>query len=175
MLSLTSRVRAAFLASLLAAFSLPTLAADTVAALADKQAIEEALAQYAYHWDKKDGAGFQALFTDDAVMERWRDGSLIEGSRIQGRAAIKDYADSSHRGRLADRQTRHHFSNLIFLELSKTEAVTENMALITHQTATDSAARIASSGIYRISWTKSADEWKISRRILFSDGAPADE
>jgi hypothetical protein len=175
MLSNIARVRVALLASLFISFSLPALASDANIALADKQAIAEVLAQYAYRWDSKDGDGFQALFTDDAVMERWRGGKLVEDSRVQGRSAIHGYADSSHSGRLADRQTRHHFSNLVFLELSENEAVTENMALITHQTASDPAARIASSGIYRISWEKTAGVWNISRRILFSDSAPAFE
>jgi hypothetical protein len=44
--------------------------------------------------------------------------------------------------------------------------------LITHQTVEDAAARISSSGIYRISWEKSADEWKITKRILFVDSSP---
>jgi hypothetical protein len=46
------------------------------------------------------------------------------------------------------------------------------MALITHQTAEDDIARISSSGIYRISWEKSAGEWKIAKRVLFVDSFP---
>ena len=102
-------------------------------------------------------------------MERWLGGSLVAGSRIVGRQSIKAYARTSHEGRLADRQTRHHFSGLVFLELSPTTAITENMALITHQTAADRVAVVRSSGIYRNSWKKTESGWLISKRVLFTD------
>lgn len=160
-------------ASLIALLHLPAQAADEVQILSNKMAIAEALAQYPYRWDSKNTQSFADLFTEDAVMERWRKGTLIEESRLQGKTAIFEYAEDAHTGRLADRQTRHHFSNLVFLELSNRNAVTENMALITHQTAEDTVARISSSGIYRITWEKSAGEWKIAKRILFVDSFPS--
>mgnify|MGYP003684904809 FL=1 len=158
--------------NLFALLNLPAQAADEIELLSNKMVIAETLTQYPYRWDSKKTQSFAELFTEDAVMERWRKGALIEGSRLQGKAAIFEYADNAHTGRLADRQTRHHFSNLVFLELSDRNAVTENMALITHQTAEDAVARVASSGIYRISWEKSAGEWKIAKRILFVDSFP---
>ncbi|PCI79561.1 MAG: hypothetical protein COB20_04565 [SAR86 cluster bacterium] len=159
-------------ASLIAFLHLPAQAADEIQTLSNRMAIAEALTQYPYRWDSKSTQSFADLFTEDAVMERWRKGALIEGSRLQGKTAIFEYAEDAHTGRLADRQTRHHFSNLVFLELSDRNAVTENMALITHQTADDAVARVSSSGIYRISWEKSAGEWKIAKRILFVDSFP---
>lgn len=138
-------------------------------AIRDRLAITDVLTQYSYRWDGKDSAGFAALFTEDGIMERWLFGELVEGSRVEGKAAIFDYARRSHEGRLADRQTRHHFSGIVFLELNEDTAVTENMALITHQTAEDPAAYISSSGIYRNTWRKTADGWRIARRILMSD------
>lgn len=158
--------------NLFALLNLPAQAADEIELLSNKMVIAETLTQYPYRWDSKKTQSFAELFTEDAVMERWRKGALIEGSRLQGKAAIFEYADNAHTGRLADRQTRHHFSNLVFLELSDRNAVTENMALITHQTTEDAVARVASSGIYRISWEKSAGEWKIAKRILFVDSFP---
>jgi hypothetical protein len=131
--------------------------------------IMDALAQYSYRWDGKDSVGFANLFTDDAVIERQLEGKLVEGSRLQGKAAILDYAQRSHQGRLADRQTRHHFSAIVFLELSNEHAVTENMALITHQTADSNAPFIRSSGIYRISWRNTPQGWQMTHRTLFSD------
>lgn len=174
---MTRRNSCRLLLALAALFASPLIAAqaaDELTRLQDRAAIGEALAQYAYRWDSKDSDAFAALFTEDAVMERWRGGSLIDDSVLRGRPAILLYAQNSHRGRLADRQTRHHFSNLVFLELSAASAVTENMALITHQTAQDTVARLSSSGIYRISWQKSAGEWKIARRSLFTDSFPVE-
>lgn len=144
-------------------------AAESLETIGDKLAIAATLAQYSYRWDGKDSAGFADLFTLDGVMERWLGGSLVAGSRVVGRQAIEAYARASHQGRLADRQTRHHFSGLVFLELSPATAITENMALITHQTAADRVAVVRSSGIYRNSWKKTDSGWLISKRVLFTD------
>ncbi len=102
-------------------------------------------------------------------MERHMNGELVPGTRVDGKQAIHDYARKSHQGRLADRQSRHHFSGIVFLELNAESAITENMALITHQTASDSAPVILASGIYRNTWRKTADGWRISKRILIVD------
>lgn len=137
--------------------------------LSDRLAIADVLTQYSYRWDGKDAAGFADLFTEDAVMEQHYNGELTPGSRWVGKEAIYQYAMESHRVRLADRQTRHHFSGLVFLELNAENAVTENMALITHQTASDSAPVNRSSGIYRNNWRKTSAGWRISKRILLVD------
>ncbi len=137
--------------------------------VSDRTAIADVLTQYSYRWDGKDAAGFADLFTEDAIMEQHVNGELTAGSRVVGRNAIYEYALESHRGRLADRQTRHHFSGLVFIELSAESAVTENMALITHQTAADSAPVNRSSGIYRNTWRKTSAGWRISTRILMLD------
>ena len=143
--------------------------AQDLGTIEDRLAIAEQLAQYSYRWDSKDSGGFADLFTDDGVMERRRGGQLVSGSRVAGRQAILDYAKASHQGRLADRQTRHHFSALVFLELSTDAAITENMALITHQTADANAPFISASGIYRNTWKKTRQGWKIAERVLFTD------
>ena len=57
----------------------------------------------------------------------------------------------------------------VMLQPVPDSAVTENMALITHQTGNDAAPFIRSSGIYRISWKKTEEGWKIAERILFTD------
>ena len=158
--------------SLVALLNLPAQADNDITLLNNRIAIAETLTQYPYRWDSKKTQSFTELFTEDAVMERWWKGVLIDGSALQGKSVIFEYAQNAHTGRLADRQTRHHFSNLVFLEISDRNAVTENMALITHQTAEDDIARISSSGIYRISWEKSAGEWKIAKRVLFVDSFP---
>lgn len=152
----------------------PAQAAEEIDLLSSRVAIAEALAQYPYRWDSKNSVSFANLFTEDGMMERWRKGIFIEGSRIQGKEDILEYAKNAHTGRLADRQTRHHFSNLVFLELSDSSAVTENMALITHQTAEDVVAQVSGSGIYRISWEKSAGQWKIAKRLLHTDSFPSE-
>ena len=137
---------------------------DAIAA--DQRAIKDAIAQYAYRWDGKDSAGFAELFTDDAVMERWLLGEMQ--STFAGRDTIAQYAATAHAGRLADRQTRHHMSSIVFIELTDDSALTENMVLITHQT-TGALPEVSGTGIYRMTWQKTDAGWKIAKRILFSD------
>ena len=60
-----------------------SLSADTHAATEDRLAIAEMLAQYSYRWDSKDSSGFADLFTFDAVMERWREGTLVENPPVR--------------------------------------------------------------------------------------------
>jgi len=136
---------------------------------AERLEIADVIAQYSYRWDSKDAEGFASLFTQDATMERWASGKLIPGSRLEGRQTILAYAQESHEGRLADRQTRHHMSGLVFIELTENSALTENMVLITHQTAAEAAAHIASSGIYRNTWRKIDQGWRIAKRVLYTD------
>lgn len=143
-------------------------AAESGVSIEDRLQITDALAQYSYRWDSKDSAEFAQLFTEDGEMERWVSGERVESSVVRGRGAIYDYALQSHQGRLADRQTRHHFSALTFNAIDSSTVETENMALITHQTA-GAPPTIASSGIYRITWKKTAEGWLMSKRILFSD------
>ena len=155
--------------SVLCSLACSEVAAAEIGSIEDRLAFAEQLAQYSYRWDSKAADGFADLFTEDGVMERRRGDGLVTGSRVEGRQAIGDYARTSHRGRLADRQTRHHMSALVFLELSTDVAITENMALITHQTEGDSAPFISGSGIYRNTWKKTTRGWKIAKRVLFTD------
>ena len=147
----------------------PKVSAGEVEDLLSRAAIVDILTQYSYLWDSKDSAGFAEIFTEDGIMARWGNGKRIESATIKGKGAIFNYAKTSHEGRLADRQSRHHFSGIVFIELTETTAITENMALITHQTVNDSSAFIRSSGYYRNTWRKTAQGWRISKRILKAD------
>lgn len=143
--------------------------ADQDETIKDRLAILDVISQYSYRWDSKDAQGFANLFTVDAIMESWQLGARQPRSRIEGRQAIFAYARQSHTGRLADRQTRHHQTAVIFLELTATTARTENMVMVTHQTIDDRAAFISTSGIYRNTWRKTEKGWKIASRALHVD------
>ena len=160
--------RVALLSGVLLVWSASLLHAQGSGSVEDRLAIAEQVAQYAYRWDGKDAEGFADLFTPDGVMERQVDGHPVDGSRREGRAAILDYARTSHTGRLADRQSRHHMSALVFLELTDDHAVTENLVLITHQTA-GAPPIVRSTGIYRNTWVKTDAGWRMSERILHTD------
>ena len=144
------------------------VSAQETDALLDRAAIYDVLTQYSYRWDSKDSVGFAELFTDDGSLERQVNGEKIDSATVKGKDAILNYAKNSHQGRLADRLSRHHFSGIVFIELNETTAITENMALITHQTE-NSAPFIVSSGYYLNSWTKTENGWRISKRVLKTD------
>lgn len=76
------RVMLSLLALCASASSSSEAVAQEVGAVADKVAIAEQLAQYSYRWDAKDGEEFADLFTEDGVMERWREGELVSGSWV---------------------------------------------------------------------------------------------
>ena len=137
--------------------------------LIDRAAIYDVLTQYSYRWDSKDSDGFAELFTEDGILERRVNGERILSATVKGKDAILAYAKNSHQGRLSDRLSRHHFSGIVFIELNDATAITENMALITHQTENDSTAFIVSSGYYLNTWRKTEKGWRISKRVLKTD------
>ena len=171
---LTVITRHRMLTPLILCFALLSGCAAPINLSHERLAISDALYQYPWQWDAKNSVAFAALFTEDAVMDRRQNGQSVAGARVVGRPAILDYAIAAHQGRLADRQTRHNFTAVRFLELDAQSAVTENMALITHQTA-GSAPIIISSGIYHITWQNSAEGWKIKERILHADRVVIDQ
>src|SRR5919197_75301 len=60
--------------------------------LADKLAIQEVIARYSYTYDAQDAEGFAALFTEDAVWERYAWGATHPEMRLVSRAAIHAWA-----------------------------------------------------------------------------------
>ncbi|MEM1411430.1 MAG: nuclear transport factor 2 family protein [Pseudomonadota bacterium] len=140
------------------------------AQIADRFAISEVIAQYAYRWDAKDAEGFARLFTEDAVFEVSANGKLVPQGRLEGRPAILAYAKNAYAGRLAGKQSRHHMTSLVFLALSTERATTENLVLVTHQSKDDATPQNRVSGVYRNQWRKTADGWQIARRLLTLDG-----
>ena len=135
----------------------------------DQLVIAEYHAKYSYRLDSNDSEGFAELFTKEAVKERRSNRVLIHGSRVLGRQELVEYAKTSHDERLTDRQTRHHMSSLVFLDLSAEAELTENIVLITHQTAESVTPFINAAGIYRNTWKKTDQSWRIAKRVLFSN------
>ena len=134
-------------------------------------AITNTMSQYAAYWDSKDAQSFAGLFTANAVLELWAEGK--QRFSTTGRAAIADYARHSHTGRLADRQTRHHLSPPVLIELDKNHAVSEHLVLITHQVGGQPIAEISGSGRYHVVWEKTDGDWRIAKRALYADNRPA--
>ncbi|MEM1380126.1 MAG: nuclear transport factor 2 family protein [Pseudomonadota bacterium] len=136
--------------------------------LEDRVAITEQLARYAQSWDRKDAEAVVALLTEDATFE-WEFSLADEQPPlVTGREAILQYAQHAHQTRLAGRQSRHHFSGLVFEELTATKAVTENIFEVTHHVPGETPVVIAT-GLYRINWVKTDDGWRMAYRKLLVD------
>ena len=63
----------------------------------------------------------------------------------------------------------HHQSGVLFKELTPDSAETQNMVIITHQTAKDEAPRPVYSGVYHDDWHKTDHGWQIARRVFYVD------
>ena len=133
----------------------------------DRFAISEQIAEYAYRWDSKDAVAFSKLFAADASMD-WVIGGQVEERRVVGRDAIFSYAQTSFKERIGKKQSRHHFSNLVFKELSANEAVTKHMVLVTHLSP-GQMPKVITNGYYRTEWKRINGQWLITRRTLFVD------
>ena len=139
-----------------------------MAAISDQLAIGQQVARYAQYWDRKSADDFVTLFTPEGLMERYVAGALHEASVVRGRDQILEYAKASHSGRLAGRQSRHHFSNLVFEQLTSRTARTEHTFVVTHQLPGQAPVMMAS-GFYRIDWRKMGNVWLIDQRKLYVD------
>lgn len=136
--------------------------------LEDRLEITDQIARYSQHWDRKDAESFSKLFTGDGVLE-WHFADAPEQSgTLTERENILQYSRMEHTERLAGRQSRHHFSGLVFENLSTDSALTEHMFMVTHVTP-DSPPFIHSTGSYRIEWRKADGRWLISHLKLYVD------
>lgn len=136
--------------------------------LEDRFQISEQIARYSQFWDRKDADAFSGLFTEDGVLEWHFADASEQPPSLKGRDNILDYARQAHAGRLAGRQSRHHFSGLVFERLAGGSAVTEHMFMVTHVLANEPPI-VRSTGIYRIEWRKTEGQWLMSHRKLFVD------
>lgn len=136
--------------------------------LEDRARIANQVAKYAQLWDRKDVEAFSQLFTEDAVIEWHFADATAQPPLLKGRENILQYGYKAQAERLAGRQSRHHFSNLIFEDLTETSARTEHMFMVTHVTPSNPPI-VRSTGIYRIEWRKTDEGWRMSHRKLFID------
>jgi len=139
--------------------------------LADKLAIQEVIARYSYTYDAQDAEGFAALFTEDAVWERYAWGATHPEMRLVSRAAIRTWAAQRLHERRGRFTSRHYQSGVLFEALTSEAAQTRTMVLITHQGMTETAARLTASGVYYDQWRKTQEGWQLAHRILRRDSS----
>jgi hypothetical protein len=148
--------------------------AQSVDQLADRMAIAEQVARYSYTADAKDLEGFIALFTPDAVWKSIPPGKTEPGIHLKSRDEIRAFSADLHK-KNAGMRTGHHQSGLLFTQLNKDTAKTQNMIFVTQQRADESAPRISASGVYYDTWRKTPQGWLIESRTLRMDALPLTE
>ena len=156
-----------FVSTLLVLFGLGIATAEAPT-LEDRLQISEQIARYSQYWDRKDAVAFSQLFAEDGVLEWHFADASEQPPKLTGRANILQYAQQAHAGRLAGRQSRHHFSGLVFESLSTDRASTEHMFMVTHVVPNE-PPNVRSTGIYQIEWIKTEGHWLMSHRKLFVD------
>ena len=153
---------------LVVVFAVQACAHNKTMELRDRTLIADQIAKYAQLWDRKDVEAFSKLFTEDAVIEWHFANTDQQPPSLQGRDNILQYGHKAQAERLAGRQSRHHFSGLIFEDITETSALTEHMFMVTHVTQSEPPI-VRSTGIYRIEWRKTDEGWLMSHRKLFVD------
>ncbi|MEL6727165.1 MAG: nuclear transport factor 2 family protein [Pseudomonadota bacterium] len=136
--------------------------------LEDRFQISDQISRYAQLWDRKDADAFSELFTEDGVLEWHFADASEQPPSLSGRDNILKYARKAHAGRLAGRQSRHHFSGLVFESLTAETALTEHMFMVTH-VLSDEPPIVRSTGVYKIEWRKTDNSWLMSHRKLLVD------
>lgn len=154
------------------ALALPLIAqpslADDAFQLQDRMMIAEQLSRYSQLWDRKDSEGVVQLLTEDGSFEWHLTGAEKQPPVVKGRENVLKYARQAHEKRLAGKQSRHHFTGLLFEELSETEARTEHMMLVT-QIKPGEKPVVTATGVYHIDWKKTDEGWLMYHRKLYVD------
>jgi len=144
---------------------------ESLQQLIDQQEILEIISQYSYSWDNKQPDKLAAIFTDDASWEWWPPGAKKAKVIHTPRKTFRDWAAERFRTNLADRQTRHYQTNTEFLEMTNNVARTRTIILVIQSINGQKGPKIpAHSGTYEDEFRKTPDGWRISRRILRTDG-----
>ncbi|HKA21665.1 MAG TPA: nuclear transport factor 2 family protein [Blastocatellia bacterium] len=131
--------------------------------LRDRVAIQEKLLYaYAYAWDSKDCVGWANLFTADAVVST--------AIKATGRDALLQACIERQKNVVDATKTRHNMINIVFDQLTPTQAKTRTYLVLTWQKPGDRTPSIQEVGTYRDVIVKQSDgRWLFKERVLVSD------
>ena len=135
----------------------------------DRLAILEQIGRYSYAADDRDVEGMVGLFTGDGVFERREIGSDGPVYAVAGREALRRWAAEAFGSLPEGVLTRHHQRATVFDELGADAARTRTMFLLTSIAPGDRHPRTVSSGVNRDEWRRTADGWRIARRVADAD------
>ena len=131
----------------------------------DMLAIQQEVARYSYAFDSGDADGWARVFTEDGLWEFYAAGATGPATRLEGRAALRDFCAQRFSERRGGVTSYHHQSGVIFDELTAETARIRTMLVLTVQLPGESA-RVYMTGVYQDQWVKTPDGWRIKYRRL---------
>jgi hypothetical protein len=131
----------------------------------DMLAIQQEIARYSYTFDSGNAEGWANLFTEDGLWEFYAAGATEPSTRLEGRAAMRDFCTQRFSGRRGGVTSYHHQSGVIFDSLTADTARVRAMLVLTIQMP-DEPARVYLTGVYQDDWVKTSEGWKIKYRVL---------
>ncbi len=141
---------------------------DDVAALLDKQAIQELLTSYAAAIDARDWSRLERCFVADGSARYGAPGSLQEGFPAIGALA---------RGVLEKLDASHHLIGNVAVELDGDEARCRCLFQAQHvRRGAEGGPHYLLGGEYHDMLRRTADGWRIQQReihVIWQDGNPA--
>ena len=136
----------------------------------DRQQLSDLISQFSYAWDAKDTDALLALFTPDGVWQEYRDAGTKLIANYKGRAELDRTIRSQLEGyKKVSVQSRHFQSNAIVTLTGESTAEATNMVIITWQWLGRKEPQFSETGIYKTSFVKTPDGWKMTKRIFYSD------
>ena len=126
----------------------------------EKLAIQELCARYCHTIDNQDSAGWADCFTADGVFE-------FDGWAIQGRAALREYAEVHARFM----RCRHLTLNGLY-DVRGDAATGASTTVVTLATA--GGYKILGQGAYEDQMVKEGGQWRIAHRRVRTDRLVAD-
>ena len=131
----------------------------------DKLEILDLIGRYSHGADGSEPSAYADVFTDDGVFQG-RSGQPDE-SRIQGRTAILAFVTDVH-ARRGNRQTRHHQSTTMFLEITPDRAKTRTY-LMTTSKGSGFTPTVGLTSIYEDDVVRTDKGWRILFRKIYPD------
>lgn len=127
--------------------------------LRDRIAIQERLLYaYAYTYDSKDCAGWANLFTTDAIL-------TLGAQKATGRDAILQGCIARQKNVVGNIETHHYMANIVFDELTASEAKTRTYVVLTWQKPGDVSPSTVTAGTYQDLIVKQNDgRWLFKER-----------
>ena len=133
----------------------------------DMMAIEQVIARYAYTFDQGEADLWAAVFCEDGVWELVDQLGAEPRRRLSGRDELAAFCTHQFTSRAPGASSYHHQSSVIFDELTTSSARTRTLLILSVKT-TGEPPHVRMTGIYHDDWLRTADGWRLKRRVLTS-------